>query len=491
MSLSFKVVYYIHVWFPGSFWEDFAGVPTTARRNFQQSSAISQQQRSSVAQHTAHRIAAMGRRIDLTGPPRLQPKDVRRAARSIGPSCTEIDLDDGFGPAAGSRRGEHDELDDVDESPFQVMCFLVEEDGGASVARINVYYQTGTVAICRVLNGEIRQVFRRRCTLAGVERILRNPPQLTLVGLSASLVDESAYEVDGDSADSDQQGDVKELQRERKLHRDIEICDTGMAILQGELEWVRGQSAALEEAQLALAAETAEKAIKKASRAVGEYGGSDDDEDSEEEEDEDEGDDDNGSLSSRREFEFNLPQDTVADVETFLADSATDPVRCVAINGIGVVLIYQSGEWAYSSDGLPKKMRKALNAYGDQDDGGRHPPPRYAALGTDDRYFLSFGSGGRCGVWNGPSGLDEALTSGLRKDAKTRKKKNKHGPIEARRHRAVSSVAFGTKMDTWFVVFRDGSWEYRGKGIPEGLEALLLDRREKADLETVTLGPQG
>ena len=483
MSLSFKVVYYGSL---GSFWEEFRRRSDDGKTKFPAAAAPLQQSSSSVAR-PAHRIAAMGRRIDLTGPPRLQPKDVRRAARSIGPSCTEIDLDDGFGPAAGSRRGEHDELDDVDESPFQVMCFLVEEDGGASVARINVYYQTGTVAICRVLNGEIRQVFRRRCTLAGVERILRNPPQLTLVGLSASLVDESAYEVDGDSADSD----VKELQRERKLHRDIEICDTGMAILQGELEWVRGQSAALEEAQLALAAETAEKAIKKASRAVGEYGGSDDDEDSEEEEDEDEGDDDNGSLSSRREFEFNLPQDTVADVETFLADSATDPVRCVAINGIGVVLIYQSGEWAYSSDGLPKKMRKALNAYGDQDDGGRHPPPRYAALGTDDRYFLSFGSGGRCGAWNGPSGLDEALTSGLHKDAKTRKKKNKHGPIEARRHRAVSSVAFGTKMDTWFVVFRDGSWEYRGKGIPEGLEALLLDRREQADLETVTLGPQG
>ena len=430
----------------------------------------------------------MGRRIDLTGPPRLQPKDVRRVARSIGPSCTEIDLDDGFG--RGDRHDEDDELDDVDESPFQVMCFLVEEDGGASVARINVYYQTGTVAICRVLNGEVRQVFRRRCTLAGVERILRNPPQLTLVGLSASLVDESAYEVDGVSADSDQQGDIKELQREQKLRRDIDICDTGMAILQGELEWVRGQSAALEEAQLALAAETAKKAIKKASLAVGEYNDSDDDEESEDEEDEDEGDDDNGSLSSRREFEFNLPQDTVADVETFLADSATDPVRCVAINGIGVVLIYQSGEWAYSSDGLPKKLRKALNAYGDQDDGGRHPPPRYASLGTEDRYFLAFGSGGRCGVWNGPSGLDEALTSGLRKDAKSRKK-NKDRPPEARRHRPVSSVAFGTKMDTWFVVFRDGSWEYRGKGIPEGLEALLLDRREKADLETVTLGPSG
>ena len=35
---------------------------------------------------------------------------MEKGARSIGPSCTEIDLDDGFGPAAGSRaRGEHDE----------------------------------------------------------------------------------------------------------------------------------------------------------------------------------------------------------------------------------------------------------------------------------------------------------------------------------------------------------------------------------------------
>ena len=449
-----------------------------------------------------------GRRIDLTGPPRLQPSDIRRIAREIGPSCTEIDL--GYGDiVTDDDNADHD--DELLFSPFQVLSFLVEEpntttdliandDDGAdsleqSIARVNIYYQTGTVAICRAMNGEVRQVFRRRCNLAAVERILRDPPQLTLIGLNASLVDESAYELDVDAIHGSA-SDKKELQRERQLHRDIDICDTGMAILRGELEWIQGQSAALEEAQLALADEAAERAEKKMQAGGGDEGDeSEEDEDDDEEED-DGGSSDNDSLSSRREFEFNLPQDTVADVETFLADSTNDPIRCVAINGIGAVLIYQSGEWAYSSDGLPKKLKKALNVYGDQDDGGsggkRPPPPRYAALGTEERYFLTFGSGGQCGIWNGPPGLDEALTSGLKKQGKHKKKQNrKNGLPEARRHRPVSSVAFGTKMDTWFVVFKDGSWEYRGKGIPEGLEALLQDRRSKADLETVTLGASG
>ena len=463
-----------------------------------------------------------GRRIDLTGPPRLQPSEIRRIARAIGPSCTEIDL--GYGDLVTDDDDDDNNNNDAEWfSPFKVLSFLVEEpttaadfraaaaaddDGGAdpweqSVARINIYYQTGTVAVCRALNGEVRQVFRRRCHLAAVERMLRDPPQLTLVGLGASLVDEAAYEVDGDAMDDDDDDDeagAKELRTERQLHRDMDLCDTAVAILRGELEWIRGQGAALEEAQLALADAAAERAQKKM-QAGGDGEGNEseeeEDDDDEEEENDDGGSSDNDSLSSRREFEFNLPQDTVADVETFLADSTNDPVRCVAINGIGAVLIYQSGEWAYSSDGLPKKLKKALNVYGDDRDDGaagekRPPPPRYAALGTEGRYFLAFGSGGQCGIWNGPPGLDEALTSGVKKhDKQKRKQKKKNALFEAKRHRPVSSVAFGTKMDTWFVVFKDGSWEYRGKGIPEGLERLLQDRRSKADLETVTLGPSG
>ena len=243
-----------------------------------------------------------GRRIDLTGPPRLQPSDIRRIAREVGPSCTEIDL--GYGDiVTDDDNADHD--DELLFSPFQVLSFLVEEpntttdliandDDGAdsleqSIARVNIYYQTGTVAICRALNGEVRQVFRRRCNLATVERILRDPPQLTLIGLNASLVDESAYELDDDALEANA-SDKKELQRERQLHRDIDLCDTGMAILRGELEWIRGQSAALEEAQLALADEAAERAEKKMQAGVGDEGGdSEEEEDDDDEEDEDDG----------------------------------------------------------------------------------------------------------------------------------------------------------------------------------------------------------
>ena len=334
----------------------------------------------------------MGRRIDLTGPPRLQPSDIRRIARDIGPSCTEIDL--GY--------GQHDVHNDDDEygndddellfSPFQVLSFLVQEPAtGAvtntnnkdddasssmeqSIARINIYYQTGTVAICRALHGQVRQVFRRRCTLSALEKILRDPPQLTLDGLSASLVDEAAYELGDDETVNGDNGDAankKELRRERQLHRDIDLCDSGMAILRGELTWIEGQSAALAEAQLALADEAAERATRKKKQKGAGDGGSEEDGDSEEDdESDDESDDDeedygdssdndhdHDSLSSRREFEFNLPQDTVADVETFLADSTHDPVRCVAINGIGAVLLYRRGSGPTPPMGCPRSSR--------------------------------------------------------------------------------------------------------------------------------------
>jgi accessory colonization factor AcfC len=52
-------------------------------------------------------------------------------------------------------------------------------------------------------------------------------------------------------------------------------------------------------------------------------------------------------------------------------------------------------------------------------------------------------------------------------------------------------VAFGSTFDTFFVVFNDGSWQYQGRGIPETLEEKLKDRKERADIVTVNLGPNG
>lgn len=419
----------------------------------------------------------MGRAIDLTGPPRLNPFDVRKRARLV-PSCSEIQTNVGIPEDLVEEENEEDDIDDETFDPIKVLSFLVEDTNASNneqaigsahsttnsisdnnnannVARVNVYYQTGTVATCRVLNGQVRQTFRRRCTLDALERILREPPLLTLI--DPVTVEDVASTTNDDDAQ----------QEERILRRDIELADTGLAIMAGELDWLQKHAALLEEAHMAASA-----------KHNGDGTGIDADND------EHNDNDDNDSVSSGREYEFHLPEATVTDVEQFLADSVSDPIRCVATNGMGTALIYRSGEWAYTSEGLPKKLKKALN--GCKDTGEQ--TPRYISLGTDGRYFLSFASG--LAVWNGPGTLDKALTSGLPAAGPT-SKPYMYGNTDGRRHKPISSVAFGQTKDTFFVVFRDGSWEYRGRGIPEGLESILQDRGSRADLETVTLGPGG
>lgn len=56
---------------------------------------------------------------------------------------------------------------------------------------------------------------------------------------------------------------------------------------------------------------------------------------------------------------------------------------------------------------------------------------------------------------------------------------------------AVASVAFGKKLDDFFVVYSDGSWQSHGKSIPEGLNDLMKDRKDRADLMWVSLGSKG
>jgi hypothetical protein len=94
--------------------------------------------------------------------------------------------------------------------------------------------------------------------------------------------------------------------------------------------------------------------------------------------------------------------------------------------------------------------------------------PSYVALGTRDRYFVSFHDGTQ--AYKGPKGLEREL-----------KKINKP-PL---------SVAFGNTWDTFFIVLSDGSWRCQGRGIPAGLERKLSEREDRPDLVCVTLGPDG
>jgi hypothetical protein len=55
---------------------------------------------------------------------------------------------------------------------------------------------------------------------------------------------------------------------------------------------------------------------------------------------------------------------------------------------------------------------------------------------------------------------------------------------------SIASVAFGKEIDDYFVVRSDGTWESHGD-MPPGLDKLMRDRRNKADLLWVSLGVSG
>jgi len=369
----------------------------------------------------------MGKAIDLRGPPRLKAAAVRKIARDIE-NCRLISDDDDFGAESA-------------------LAYMIG-DPSADVARVNIYCQTGSVGTCRVLNGQVRQIFSTRCTLKQVKQILRNPPRpFSLDPLLIANSDGEAEDKGGTAAHEDTES----------IRKDIELADIGITILMAEAESLRKKMRALEEAHERLAAASRED-------DASEVSSSDDD-------------------AKGREYEFHLPEAIVSAVEQFLGDSISDPVKCMATNGQGTAVIYRSGEWAYTSEGLPKALRKALK--------GRKPsdaPPRYVSLGTEDRYFMSFRDG--TAIWYGPSTLDKALDNGNASN-KSSKWGFSSGSANPSPHQPVSSVAFGSTFDTFVVVFKDGSWEYNGKGMPEGLVGILRDRGEKADLSTVTLGPRG
>jgi len=167
--------------------------------------------------------------------------------------------------------------------------------------------------------------------------------------------------------------------------------------------------------------------------------------------------------------------------------------------GDATIMLYESSGWAWTA-GLPKQLHNTLV--------GRQktlPRPTYVSLGSEGRYFIKFAQG--ASEWVGP----EAMTGVLEDRALT----TKHG--------GVRSVAFGEGVDSYFLVFNDGWWDYAGGlytlhptpytlhptpstlhpapstlnpqpstlGLPHGLDSLMDSRSCRADLTCVSLGPGG
>jgi len=203
------------------------------------------------------------------------------------------------------------------------------------------------------------------------------------------------------------------------------------------------------------------------------------------------------------EFHFKLPAEVMNQVDQCLRDIAkmNKVVKGVATNGRGTVFLYGNGGVAYTPS-IPKALYQKLRQLRSSSFSSR---PCFVALGTRDRYYVSFNDGS--GDWKGSNTLDKMLKkrvvknpnggsssskrilSGSSSQSTDTYKNNNISNNEAGPSMIPRSVAFGATYDTFFVVFNDGSWEYQGRSIPKSLEKKLREREDAADLVICNLGP--
>ena len=143
----------------------------------------------------------------------------------------------------------------------------------------------------------------------------------------------------------------------------------------------------------------------------------------------------------------------------FVDENFDETCTCVATNGDSTIMLYESGDWAFTN--LPRQLYNKLHGRA-----CRLPSPTFVALGSQDRYYIRFADGKS--QWCGPDSLSEALHE---------------------TDRTVKCIAFGEDWDSWFVVFTDGWW--RCNDVPEGLSNKIEARDCRSDLDFVSLGPNG
>lgn len=329
-------------------------------------------------------------------------------------------------------------------------------DNAEKLARVNIFVDTGTIGTCRMLHGAVRQTFRQDVSsLDVVERMLRQPANLTIVDdglVSLNLMEVSASSSNGNSTGTsttkhasvnNQRKVVGSLQSpsERIVSHKakLELADVGASILQNEKEILETHLKDILKQQMVDSPSRRSETTAEATHHT---------------------------MTAGMEFQFSLPPSSMKHVDQCLSDinNMGKYIRGVATNGRGTVFLYGHGGVAYTPH-IPRSLYYKLSQM-------RSSPakvrPCYVALGTRDRYFVSFHDG--TNAFKGPKGLEREL------------KKIKKPPL---------SVAFGNTWDTFFIVLGDGSWTFQGRGIPAGLERKLSEREDRPDLVCVTLGPDG
>jgi hypothetical protein len=405
---------------------------------------------------------------------KLNPLAVRERAKGI-PSCQEIPGQGEFVISFLVMMTKNDPGNDDDHGSLNH-----HQD---AAVRVNIFVDSGTIGTCRVMNGIVRQSFRRNVnSLDVVERLLRHPEgpmdiNESLIGLTD----------DDDDEDNDDKASAQQTQEETiaqrlssptTVQKELELADVGLAILQGEREKLEKHLRQLEVDYSSSANQS--KSTPSLFSTHGNEGGASPrgghsnarhhvQEETAGHDESSVATSSSGSTVHGSEFHFKLPADVMKQVDQCLRDIAKmdKVVKNVATNGKGTVFLYGNGGVAYTPS-IPKALYQKLRQLRSSSYASR---PSFVALGTRDRYFVAFNDG--TADWKGPHALDKILKKALAAGKLPR------------------SVAFGSTYDTFFVVFHDGSWQYQGRGIPETLEEKLASRDDRADLVSLNLGPSG
>ena len=151
-------------------------------------------------------------------------------------------------------------------------------------------------------------------------------------------------------------------------------------------------------------------------------------------------------------------------------EKAFSPIVAIPTNGKGCVVIRKNGAFDVVGE-LPGKLHKKLF---------QEPTlPVKIELGTLGRYYVQFDDGSY--FFCGHPTLSQILIKKAKKLCN-----NKGGKNQV----PIVSLAFGKKLDDYFIVRSNGTWECHGQ-MPPGLERLLSDREDRADLLWVALGVNG
>jgi hypothetical protein len=325
----------------------------------------------------------------------------------------------------------------------------------ADLARVSIFCDTGTISIGRIFCGAFRQVFLRHVSsLDTVQQLLQDPPMPTRI--HHDLFHERTNHNDNNHNNNN-------------IQTEIELADVGIAILEGEKEkleshfqYIKAREKEMEQASAASTTTSpptspvASSPSQHASSSIAHDAAITPI---------------TTTATTGMEFQFSVPASLMKHVDQCLSDIAAmnKLVRHVALNGRAAMFLYGNGGVAYTPN-IPKPLHQQLSQLRSSPMSSR---PNYVSLATRDRYYCAFQN--HTYAVKGPKSLEKELLA-------VAESHNKLPP---------QSVAFANTYDSYFVVFRDGSWSFNGRSIPEGLKLKLHQRNDKDDLVCVNLGPGG